>query len=267
MLTVLRALRSSGERDFKRSGRQWTSTDARAAAPSEKAGDAHAPRIPTHLCGLPRASVDAEISRDARGIATETRRIATAFRTDGRPRTLVDAGRAGDGNRTRMTSLEVPRNTEPADVSGLAWTPTCAFPNRRTCPDVGGRNLSRDARGIGTLRDHAPPTGAFLVAARGTIQPVRRPALVATQARDRQPLHGPRRCRTDVGAFPRRASWHLVPRSHERTPIAVEFRQQRAAEEWDTASDEPTWMALGGINSLFGVLDVIPPHRPARMHT
>ena len=48
-----------------------------------------------------------------------------------------------------------------------------------------------------------------------------------------------------------------APTLTERILTAIETLQRRAAEEWGAGSDEEMWMAIGGVNALLGVLDMI----------
>lgn len=48
-----------------------------------------------------------------------------------------------------------------------------------------------------------------------------------------------------------------VPTLTDTILTAIDVLQRRAAEEWAAGSDEETWMAIGGMNALIGVLDMI----------
>ncbi len=76
-----------------------------------------------------------------------------ASKTSMKPGTIP---RAGDGNRTRMTSLEGPRASKTVDCGGRRKTLTRRFPKRWTRADVGRRHAPRDARGIALHLSGAP---------------------------------------------------------------------------------------------------------------
>ena len=48
-----------------------------------------------------------------------------------------------------------------------------------------------------------------------------------------------------------------APTLTQRILDVVAVLQLRAAENWDAGSDTEAWMAIGGVQALLGVLDVI----------